>query len=75
MRGEGVMGGGNGGRTDIDCSSCDPRAHKNGWLEQECVTPIVWSKLLNCTTNRTLGYVLSNNALCLPSMCICVTIL
>ena len=23
--GEGVMEGGNGGRTDINCSSCDPR--------------------------------------------------
>ena len=33
MGGEGGMGGGNGGRTDIDCSSCDPRTHKNGWLE------------------------------------------
>ena len=41
------------------------RAHKNRRL----VTPIVQSKLLNCTKNRTAGHVLINNGFCLRSMC------
>ena len=38
------------------------RVHKNGRLQQECVTSIVQ---LNCTKNRPPGHVLSNNGLCL----------
>ena len=49
-----------------------PRAHKNGQLEYERVTPIeapiVQSKSLNCTKNRTPGHVLSKNVSCLPNM-------
>ena len=40
----------------------------NGRLEYEYVTPIVWSKLLNCAKNRTAGHMLSNNGLSLRSM-------
>ena len=49
-------------KTPSTCVQCIiPRAHKNGWLEQEHVTPIeTYSPAKIISKNRAPGYVLSN---------------
>ena len=44
------------------------RAHKNGRLEEERVTPIKAHSLAKIIESRTLGHMLSNSGLCLHSM-------
>ena len=51
-------------------SSTPTRAHKNGRLEKEHVTPIEARSLGK--ENRTPGHVLSNNGLCICSVCVTI---